>query len=85
MKPTNELKLLTEKQMAEALSVSTRTTRRLRKQRILPFYQIGKGLVRYDKRQCVEALEHFKVKSSGEAEQKQEREAKGGRPTAGGN
>ena len=69
MKQDHEIKLLTEKQMAEALSVSTRTARRLRKQRILPFYKLGRGLVRYDKSQCVEALEHFRVKSNTETKE----------------
>jgi predicted site-specific integrase-resolvase len=54
-------KLITEPEVADFISVSSRTIRRYRKQGILPFYQIGKKVVRYDKDQCVQALNEFRV------------------------
>lgn len=61
------LKLLTEKQLAEAIAVSPRTARRLRTQRILPFYRLSKGIIRYDQSQCVKALRQYKVEAQGES------------------
>lgn len=61
------LKLLTEKQLAEAIAVSPRTARRLRAQKILPFYKLGKGLIRYDQSQCVKALGQYRVSAHGES------------------
>jgi hypothetical protein len=55
------LKLLTERQLAEAIAVSPRTARRLRARKILPFYRLGKGLIRYDQGQCVKALNSYRV------------------------
>jgi len=61
------LKLLTEKQLAEAIAVSPRTARRLRAQKILPFYKLGKGLIRYDQSQCLKALAKYRVSAHGES------------------
>lgn len=61
-----QLKLLTEKQLAKALAVSPRTARRMRTQKILPFYRLGKGLIRYDETQCVKALNIYRVSAHGE-------------------
>ena len=63
------LKLLTEKQLATALAVSPRTARRLRTQKILPFYRLGKGLIRYDQNQCVKALNNYRIAAHGESQQ----------------
>ncbi len=63
---TTQLKLLTEKQLANAIGVSLRTARRLRAQKILPFYKLGKSLIRYDQNQCVKALDKYRVKANGE-------------------
>lgn len=60
------LKLLTERQLAEAIAVSPRTARRLRAQKILPFYRLGKGLIRYDQNQCAKALNSYRVAAHGE-------------------
>ena len=60
------LKLLTEKQLAEAIAVSPRTARRLRAQKILPHYRLGKGLIRYDQNQCVKALNDYRIAAHGE-------------------
>jgi hypothetical protein len=67
---TNTLKLLTEKQLAEAIAVSPRTARRLRTQRVLPFYKFGKGLIRYDQDQCLKALNQYRVAAHGESRPK---------------
>ena len=61
------LKLLTEKQLAEALAVSPRTARRLRAEKVLPFYKLGKGLIRYDQSQCVKALGQYRVSAHWES------------------
>jgi excisionase family DNA binding protein len=61
------LKLFTEKQLAEVLAVSPRTARRLRAQKILPFYKLGRGLIRYDQSQCVKALGQYRVSTNGES------------------
>jgi hypothetical protein len=60
------LKLLTEKQLAEAIGVSPRTARRLRVQKILPHYRLGKGLIRYDQNQCLKALNSYRVEAQSE-------------------
>jgi len=64
---TTALKLMTEKQLAEAIAVSPRTARRLRAQKILPFYKLGRGLIRYDQSQCVKALGQYRVSAHGES------------------
>jgi hypothetical protein len=64
------LKLLTERQLAEAIAVSPRTARRLRTQKLLPFYKLGKGLVRYDLDQCRKALDQYRVAAQGESRPK---------------
>jgi Helix-turn-helix domain len=64
---TTALKLMTEKQLAEAIAVSPRTARRLRAQKILPFYKLGKGLIRYDQSQCLKALGKYRVSAHGES------------------
>lgn len=60
------IKLMTERQFAEAIAVSPRTARRLRSQKIIPFYKFGKGIVRYDQDQCRKALEKYRVEAHGE-------------------
>lgn len=66
---TNEeqqIKLMTERQLAKAISVSLRTARRLRARKVLPYYKLGNALIRYDQKQCFEALNKYRVKANGE-------------------
>jgi excisionase family DNA binding protein len=65
MEKTHETELVTEKQIAQDLTVSVRTARRLRKQNILPFYRIGRT-IRYSRAECRKALQEFRVKTSAE-------------------
>jgi hypothetical protein len=58
-----KIKLLKESELAKWLSVSARTIRRLRSCQIFPFYRIGHGLIRYNREQCQEALDQYRVRS----------------------
>jgi len=55
------IKLLTERQLAEFLAVSPRTARRLRTQKILPFYKLGRGIIRFDQALCLKALDNYRI------------------------
>ncbi len=66
--PKESFKLLKEKELAEILSVSTRTVRRLRNRRILPFFKLAPGLIRFCPTQCARALSQYEVKSLGDRE-----------------
>jgi hypothetical protein len=61
-------KLLKEKEIAEILSISTRTVRRLRNRRLLPFFKLAPGLIRFCPTQCARALSQCEVKSLGDRE-----------------
>ena len=61
-------KLLKEKELAEILSISTRTVRRLRNRRLLPFFKLAPGLIRFCPTQCARALSQCEVKSLGDRE-----------------
>jgi len=65
MEKTHETELVTEKQIAQDLTVSVRTARRLRKQKILPFYRIGRT-IRYSRAECRKALQEFRVSTTAE-------------------
>ena len=65
-----ESKLLKERELAKWLSVSPRTIRRLRSCQIIPFYRIGRGLIRYNREQCQEALDQYRVQSLQEVAQR---------------
>jgi excisionase family DNA binding protein len=56
--PADENALLTEPQLANYLSVSPRTVRRMRQARQIPYYRI-RGTIRYNRQQVDEyLLEH---------------------------
>ncbi len=61
-------KLLKEKDLADFLSVSPRTVRRLRNKRLLPFLKLASGLIRFCPKQCERALSRCEVKSLGDHE-----------------
>jgi hypothetical protein len=61
-------KLLKEKDLAHFLAVSPRTVRRLRNKRLLPFFKLASGLIRFCPKQCERALSQCEVKSLGDHE-----------------
>ena len=61
-------KLLKEKDLADFLSVSPGTVRRLRNKRLLPFLKLASGLIRFCPKQCERALSRCEVKSLGDHE-----------------
>jgi hypothetical protein len=61
-------KLLKEKDLADFLSVSPRTVRRMRNKRLLPFFKLASGLIRFCPKQCERALSQGEVKSVGDHE-----------------
>jgi excisionase family DNA binding protein len=65
MEKNHETELVTEKQIAQDLTVSVRTARRLRMQKILPFYRIGRT-IRYSRAECRKALQEFRVSTTAE-------------------
>ena len=65
MEREDDRTLTTEKRIAKQLNISVRTARRLRTQKILPYYRIGRT-IRYDQRECQKALEDYRVKTNAE-------------------
>jgi excisionase family DNA binding protein len=63
---SSERKLIKENELAIMLSVSKRTVRRLRNSRVIPFYKLGRGIIRYCPEQCHSALEHYRVQTQTE-------------------
>jgi len=54
------VKLLTESEMAELVSVNKRTMRRFRKREMVPFIRLGR-LIRYDRQEVARALKAYRV------------------------
>ena len=65
MEKNHETELVTEKQIAQDLTVSVRTARRLRQRKVLPFYRVGRT-IRYSRAECKKALQAFRVSTTAE-------------------
>jgi hypothetical protein len=59
------MKLIKEKDVLEMFQFSSRTLRELRRQKLLPFYRIGKRNIRYSVADIEAALKRLKVEALG--------------------